>query len=297
MARRRLISFDWALKRLLRSKTNFTVLEGFLSELLKTDIEILEVLESEGNKQRSRDKFNRVDLKVKNKAGEIIIIEVQYDQEMDFLQRILYSTSKTITEHIWESEPYSDVVKVISVNILFFDPGHGKDYVYHGTTNFIGIHENDALELSSRQKELFSCAHPSDIYPEYYLLKLNNFDGVAKDSLDEWIYFLKHEEIKGEFRAKGLDAAKEILDVMHLPAEERKEYERHIEDIRYQKSMFQSSYGEGHVEGLKEGREKGHKEERKAIAVNLLDILDDETISVKTGLNIEEVKQIRREME
>jgi len=136
MARRRLISFDWALKRLLRSKANFEVLEGFLSELLKEPIHILEVLESEGNKVTQDDKFNRVDLKVKNAQGELIIIEVQFDREYDYLQRILYGVAKVITEHLQESMSYTHVVKVISVNILYFDLGQGEDYIYHGTTRF-----------------------------------------------------------------------------------------------------------------------------------------------------------------
>ena len=126
MPKRRLISFDWAMKKLLRSKANFEILEGFLSELLKDDIRILEVLESEGNKENRRDKFNRVDLKVKDQKNEIIIIEVQYEREFDYLQRILYGTSKVVTEHLGESDPYSKVVKVISVNILYFDLGQGE---------------------------------------------------------------------------------------------------------------------------------------------------------------------------
>ena len=64
--KRKLITFDWAIKCLLRSKANFGILEGFLSELLKEDISILEVLESEANKEQKQDKFNRVDLKVPN---------------------------------------------------------------------------------------------------------------------------------------------------------------------------------------------------------------------------------------
>ena len=48
---RKLISFDWAIKKILRSKANFEVLEGFLSELLFDDIKIKEILESEGTKQ------------------------------------------------------------------------------------------------------------------------------------------------------------------------------------------------------------------------------------------------------
>ena len=38
---RKLITFDWAMKRLLRSKANFDILEGFLSELLDEDIDLV----------------------------------------------------------------------------------------------------------------------------------------------------------------------------------------------------------------------------------------------------------------
>ncbi len=96
MPKRRLISFDWAMKKLLRSKANFEILEGFLSELLKDNIQIQEILESESNKEGHKGKFNRVDLKVKNQNDEIIIIEVQYEREFDYLQRILYGTSKGV---------------------------------------------------------------------------------------------------------------------------------------------------------------------------------------------------------
>ena len=53
--KRKLITFDWAIKRLLRSKANFGILEGFLSELLKEDITILDVLDSESNKDFERE--------------------------------------------------------------------------------------------------------------------------------------------------------------------------------------------------------------------------------------------------
>ena len=86
--KRKLITFDWVIKRLLHSKANFGILEGFLTELLKEDITILDVLESESNKDYKLDKFNRVDLKVRNSKQEIIIIEIQYDREYDYLQRI-----------------------------------------------------------------------------------------------------------------------------------------------------------------------------------------------------------------
>ena len=81
-----LIRFDWAVKRLLRNKANFVILEGFLSELLGEDIFIQEILESKSNKENKYAKFNRVDLLIKNLKGELIIIEVQNDKEHDYSQ-------------------------------------------------------------------------------------------------------------------------------------------------------------------------------------------------------------------
>jgi predicted transposase/invertase (TIGR01784 family) len=249
---RQLISFDWALKRLLRSKANFDILEGFLSELLKDDIRILEILESESNKTHPQDKFNRVDLKVKNHKDELILIEVQYDRELDFLQRILYASSKAIVEHLQESDAYLDIVKVISVNILFFNLGSGKDYIYHGTTHFKGLHTQDELHLSPKQRKLFHKDAVSAIFPEYYLLKLNQFDDVAKDTLDEWVYFLKNGEIKTTFQAKGLRKASEVLDKMKLSDEERAAYDQYVEDLHYQASMYFCSFEDGRFEEKKQ---------------------------------------------
>ena len=264
MTTRKLISFDWALKKLLRSKANFSILEGFLSELLRDDIRILEVLDSESNKDNACDKYNRVDLKVRNAKGEIVIVEVQYEREMDYLQRILYATSRTVVEQMREGAPYADVVKVISINILYFDLGHGDDYVYIGRTHFRGLHKADELALSPQQQDLFTDkAWPWQLYPEYYLIKVNQFDDVARDRLDEWIYFLKNEEIKDEFSARGLKEAKSKLDVMKLPQDERIAYQRYLDDLSYQASMVQSSYGIGVIEGRKEGKKEGRKEGRK----------------------------------
>lgn len=299
MSKRRLISFDWAMKKLLRSKANFEILEGFLSELLKDNIHILEILESEGNKEDSHDKFNRVDLKVKNQKNEIIIIEVQYEREFDYLQRILFGTSKVITEHLHESDPYSEIVKVISVNILYFDLGQGEDYVYHGSTSFKGLHNQDLLELSDDQQELYNKNQIYQIFPEYYLVKVNNFNDIAKDTLDEWIYFLKNEEIKENFKAKGLKKAKQELDILKLPEQERVAYEKYQDDLHYQASMVESSYTIGVKKGVKQGIEqgmiKGEKQKAIEIAKNLIDVLDNKTIAIKTGLSESDIEIMRQQ--
>ena len=258
-----LVSFDWAMKRLLRSKANFGILEGFLSELLKQELKILNLLESESNKNDRNGKQNRVDVLVQLKNDEIVLIEVQVNTELDYLQRMLYGTSKIVSEYLHEGDAYKQVKKVYSVNILYFSLGHGKDYVYHGTTKFIGMHQQDELALTDTQKEIYKKESIYQIYPEYYLIKVNEFDNVAKDSLDEWIYFLKNEEIKDTFHAKGLREAKDKLSTLKLTDEEKLAYQRFIDDGHYQASMVESNYDKGLVEGKAIGIEKGKAEGEK----------------------------------
>lgn len=85
--------------------------------------------------------------------GELLIIEIQNNRELDYFHRMLYGVSKAITGYIGLGDAYSNVRKVYSINIVYFDLGQGKDYVYHGKTFFRGLHvPEDVLQLSVRQK-------------------------------------------------------------------------------------------------------------------------------------------------
>ena len=229
MRQQKHIRFDWAIKRLLKQRANFGILEGFLSELTGEDIQIVEILDGESNKETEEDKYNRVDVLVKDRRGDLIIVEIQNSYAIDYFLRILYGISKAITEHIKEGTAYAQVRKVISVNIVYFELGQGTDYVYKGTTGFRGIHDNELLHLTVAQKRFFRKEKIEDLYPEIYLIKVNTFNDVAKDTLDEWIYFLKNSEIKQEFSAKGLQEADRVLKVANMSDEERREYKRYME--------------------------------------------------------------------
>lgn len=227
-----LVRFDWAMKRLLRDKANFVVLEGFLSVLLDESVKIRQILSSQSNKEEDDDKYNDVDILVENTKGELVIIEVQNTKEYDYFHRILFGTAKATVQYIKEGRPYSEVKKVISVTIAYFDLGQGQDYVYHGTNTFRGIHKGDVLSLSDKQKELYNKQKVSDIYPEYWIIKAGIFDeDKVNDKLDEWIYFLKTGEVREDFTAPGLPEAKEKLDKLKLSPEERKEYDAFVERL------------------------------------------------------------------
>ena len=301
------VRFDWAIKRLLRQKANFNILEGFLSELLKDDIHILEIIDTESNQETERDKFNRVDILVKDKKGELIIIEIQNSYAIDYFLRILFGISKAITEHMNSGDEWTAVKKVISVNIVYFDLGRGKDYIYKGETKFFGIHQNDELKLSNAQKRMFKKEKVKDLYPEIYLIKVNNFDDKAKDTLDEWVYFLKNSEIKKTFTAKGLKEAEEVLKVANMEDADRRAYQRFAEVLSDRASQALSIKMEIEMAVEKERKTK-QKEIEKAkrqmenekgeIVRNLLNLknLSIEQIAELAKVSTEFVEQIKKKM-
>lgn len=279
---KRLIHFDWAIKRLLRDKANFVVLEGFLSELLFDDIKIQKILESESNQISDDDKYNRVDILTQNSKNELIIVEIQNTYEIDYFQRMAYGVSKAMAENFSLGQDYREIKKIISVNIVYFDLGQGEDYIYKGTTSFRGMHADDVLQLSKRQKSVFVRESISEIFPEYYLIKVNQFNDVAKNTLDEWIYFLKNSEVKDEFKAKGLAEAKEILDIMRLDKEQQYGYNRYLDYLHYKASEIFTL------------QVTARQDAQIEIAKSLLTTsLSNEEIAKHTRLTVEQVKRLR----
>ncbi|MDR1812275.1 MAG: Rpn family recombination-promoting nuclease/putative transposase [Candidatus Fibromonas sp.] len=296
------IRFDYAAKRLLRQKANFVVLEGLLTVLLKTNVKIHRMLESESNQEHENDKFNRVDMLAELGSGELAIIEVQNSRVNDYFQRILYGTSKLITEYIDIGDDYTKVKKVYSVSIVYFGLGQGEDYAYHGKTEFRGVNKtDDVLRLSQKQQEQFKREFAGDLYPEYFLLRVDDFDNVAKNSLDEWLSFLKTGDIPKDFTAPGLPEARERLREDDMSETERLRYRSYMESLRNARSMLSASYEDGEAKGKIEGEaigearglEKGKIEGIAEVAKNMkAKGFDVAMISKATGLAVEEIEKL-----
>ena len=289
------IRFDWAMKRMLRDKANHAVLEGLMATLLGEKFTIVRFLESEGNQTDETDKFNRVDILAEGENKELVIFEIQNSRELTYFHRMLYGVSKVITDYIKIGEDYGNVRKVYSVNIVYFSIGQGKDYVYKGKTEFRGLHDHDdVLKLSKRQQEVFfgtvaaddKAKEAGDLFPEYYLLKVNNFDQVARTPLDEWITFLKTGEISSNASAPGLAEARECLNIDRMTEEERRAYERHMDNLWYQKNAIGTSYDDGMQKGRRIGIEEGKK----------IGVEEGKKIGVEEGKRIEKIKTARNLM-
>jgi hypothetical protein len=294
-----LIRFDWAIKTLLRDKANFDVLEGFLSALLKEDLKVEQILESESNQEEQTHKYNRVDLLVKDSQNRRLIIEIQNQREADYLERLLFGTSKVIVENLGLGEVYGNLVKVISISILYFNLGTGDDYVYYGTTEFRGLHTGHPLLLRERVEAICDTFtyQQKNVFPDYYLINVERFQDVIESSLDEWIYMLKHNTVREDFKAPKIEKAREKLALLKMSPAERKQYERYVESVVIERDMFETARADGLEEGIAMGIEKGKIEGRVEGYREMLKTLHQhgmsiEQISSVTGLNAIEVQQL-----
>lgn len=254
------IRFDWAVKRMLRDKANFGVLEGLITVLLGEPIHIVELLESEGNQDAADDKFNRVDIKAENDRGEIFIVEVQATREIYYLERILYGTAKTITEYIHLGEDYGKVRKVYSINIVYFDLGKGADYLYHGSNKFVGVHTGDTLTINTKENGIIRMRTPEEVFPEYFIIRVNEFNEVATTPLEEWLDYLKNGHIKDDTQTPGLQEAREKLQYLMLDKAARHAYDEHINAVMIQNDVLGNARAEGLAEGRAEGLAEGRAE-------------------------------------
>ena len=260
---------------MLRQKANYGILEGFISALLKRDVHILSIPESEANALYAKDKINKIDILCESTTNELILIELQYNSENDYFQRMLFGASKILIDFMEEGYNYGQLRKVYSINIVYFDFGQGTDYVYHGTTNFHGIHHGDKLQLNEGQRNLLKKDLVFEIYPEYYVLKINKFDDIAKEPLDEWIYYFKHNDLPPHFMAKGLTMVQNKLIVEKMDSTSKIEYEAYLKELAISKSVLSTAQIEGRIEGKVEGRiegriagkVEGESEEKKKVVI------------------------------
>lgn len=293
MAYDKYIRFDWAAKKILRDKANFSILEGLCTVLLQEQVHIIELLESESNQQDLADKFNRVDIKARNSKGEIILVEIQLTREIYYLERILYGVAKTITEHIHLGNKYDQVKKVYSISILYFDLGKGDDYVYRGQTKFIGLTKHDELQVTTKERNVINMKSPEEVFPEYYLVRVNAFNKIAETHLEEWIKYLKDGEINEQTTAPGLQEAKRKLEYMAMSQAEKLAYDEHLNAVMIQNDVISAAAIEGRAEGRAEGRVEGRAEatieNARSLKANGVPL---DVIAQSLGLTLEVVKEL-----
>ena len=101
---------------------------------------------------------------------------------------------------------------------------------------------------------------PQDVFPEYYVIRVNEFNQLAVSPLEEWLQYLKDEYIKPDTTVPGLREARERLEYLRMSDEERRAYDHYLDTLVRDTDVMKTKILEAEIKGRKEGLEKGRAE-------------------------------------
>ena len=270
---------DFAFKKLFGSEENKEILISFINSIISEENQIksLELKNPYNISNYRKGKMTILDIKAVDENGTWYDIEMQIAEQGYYDKRALYYWSKLYSDQIESGDDFEILRKTIGINILDFN--YLKEEDFHNVYKI----------YNEKTKEDFS-----DLF-EMHFIELNKFNKDYKDvktALDKWVSFLNRayeidkDKIQKELEDnENIKKAIEKLDIMYLDKEEREIYENDLKALRIHKAEIKTAE--------EKGIEKGEKNKASEIAKNLLDVLDNETIAVKTGLTIEEIQKLR----
>lgn len=266
---------DFVFKKIFGSEKHPKILISFLNAVIKPIDKItgVELKETDINKDSLEDKFSRLDVKAITSSGEHINIEIQLKNEYNMIKRSLYYWSRLYSEQLNEGENYSNLARTICINLLNFK--------YLKTENF---HSSYRLKERTTNEEL------TDVQ-EIHFIEIPKLPKNADitDVLVAWIEFLKDpnsEEVRDiELSSEEVREAKTELIRLSNDDKEREFYNLREKANKDRTSALEKALNDGIEQGIEQGKLK--------IARNLLDVLDNETIAVKTGLSVKEIEKLR----
>ena len=268
---------DFVFKNIFGSPKHPRILISFLNAILKpvNKITSVEIKATDLEKQFIDDKYSRLDIKAETNNNEIINIEIQLKNEYNMIKRSLYYLAKMYEEQLGEGEEYSKLNRTVCINILNFK--------YLKTEKF---------HTGYRLKELETNEELTDVI-EMHFIEIPKLpeESDEKDMLMAWTEFLRNPESEKvrnlEMSIEEIREAKDELIRLSNDDKQRELYEMRSKILKDKVSALN--------EAERKGIEKGIQQEKIEIAKNLMDVLDDETISLKTGLSVEKIQQLRKE--
>ena len=300
MDEKTLVSFDFAIKYLLKNKGEFQIVEGFISALLGafgySPVKIKALLDSESNKEHDKMKRSIADLVVEDEQENKYIVEIDRAYTSTFLYKAHFNTSRLVVDSISTSENFSNIKKIFHVNLLYFVPKNMEQPLYHGKTLFKELGASGPLDIhiSDLSGQIFDAHH---VLPEYFVISIPGFNDVIKREIDEWLYVMKHSEVREDFQSPYMRQLAARLSVLKLTSKERELYERErlaaFKEQDYLTSAEKKGREEGREEGLQEGLQKGMQAKEIEIARNMLSkgYLHEE-VQALTGLSMSQIAQL-----
>lgn len=289
-----LISFDYAIKYLLRDKGDFEIVEGFISAVLNTkgygNVKIVSLLESESNREDSKSKRSIADVVVEDEFKRKFIIEIERNEKYSYPHKACFNTSRLIVDHLSHEVDYTQIVKVFHISLLYF-PIHdnAKGAVYHGKTLFHEVASGEPLHVYLKDSTTQQSYETTDIFPEYFFISVPQFDDMIQNEIDEWLYVLKHDEIPYDFHSPYMKKVEDRLEILKMTAAERNAYSAYMKKICDDREELTTALEKGRAEGelnklLSLLQKKLDRHQTDEQIMDAMEISDEELHHLKTLL-------------
>ena len=294
MNERTLMSFDYfltrAIKYLLKDKGDYSIVEGFISALLKTigykDVKIVALLESESNKEDSKSKRSLADLIVEDEDHHKYIIEIERNVKDSFIHKSCFNTSRLIVDNLAQRADYTQIIKIFHISLLYFPIGSGSGAIYHGKTIIHEIETNEKLSVHIKNNETGAIFDATDILPEYFYISVPLFNDRLEKEIDEWLHVMKYDEVPENYHSAYMTQVAEKLSILKMTEEERASY------YYYQKKLYDDR-DELHAAEAR-GEAKGQEKKAIEVAKHLLQSgVSREVINNATGLTFEQIEKLK----
>lgn len=284
-----LISFDYAIKYLLKDKGDYAIVEGFISALLKTkgykDVKIVALLETESNKEDSKSKRSLADVIVEDEDHHKYIIEIERNVKDSFIHKACFNTSRLIVDNLAQREDYTQIIKIFHISLLYFPIGNGNGVIYHGKTIIHEIETNERLNVHIKNMETYEVFDATDILPEYFYISVPLFNDRLEKEIDDWLHVMKYDKVPPNYHSPYMSQVADKLNILKMTKEERENYSYYQKKLYNDRDELQAAEARGEARG--EAREK------IVIAKNLLKAgLSIDVIAESTGLSIEEIQKL-----
>ena len=285
---------DFAFKKIFGSNQSKPILISFLNAMIydgNPTIADLEIIDPYLASRVQYLKDSYLDVKARLAGGATVIIEMQVLNVESFAKRVVYNTAKTYSTQLIRGEGYFKLKPVIALTITDFE-----------------MFDNDREVIShfvfKEKKRLFDYVDPEIELIFIELPKFNKQLDELETLTDKWVYFMKNAPSL-EVVPQTMETVSEIQQAFaianetNLNPEELADLEARERYILDQQGILRKGIEEGLAQGREEGREEGlalgMREKALEIARQLLNVLDNQTISQTTGLSVEDIQNLREE--
>jgi predicted transposase/invertase (TIGR01784 family) len=297
-----LISFDYAIKYLLRNKGDYDIIEGFISALLATEgykpVKINALLESESNRESGDLKKSIADLVVQDEDENKYIVEIERSFTPNFMHKACFNTSRLVVDSIEGNQDYTTIKKVFHISLLYFSTQQMKKPIYHGQTIVHEIDTANPVTLRIANQGLVLFKH-QNVFPDYFFISIPRFNEVIHQEIDEWLYVMKRCEVRKDFKSPYMKKVMERLSVLKMTSEERTDYYHYLKEAVHSQDVLMAAEEKGKSEGIQEGEErgivKGKAEEKAEIAKAMLaEGASLEFIQKVSGLTLQQIEELQK---